>query len=138
MYATENVHAAQTRLKKVSVSAPEACRQLQATEGATVPRIGEFIKQLRTAQGVDPFCVQQRAKLVEEPQVGRQCRITAGLVWHIAEGRYQLVTPAQPAMLRDTTLRECHDAACSGYLGVHKTLAKVRTRFWWPGMADEV
>jgi hypothetical protein len=101
----ESVHAAQTRLK-VSVSAPAEYRQQYATEGATAPRIGEFIKQMRTAQGTDPFCKKQRTMLEEEPQAGRKFRMTAGLLWHMAEGRYQLVTPAQPATLRETTLRE--------------------------------
>jgi hypothetical protein len=112
-----------------------------ATDGATVPKLISFIRRMKAAQETDTYCIAQKANLAAGGQEGqpptRQFKTAAGLLWHIAEGRYQLVTPAQPAALREITLQECHDVPFAGHLGVHKTLARRRSRFWWVGMAED-
>ena len=156
------LRSAAKKLPRVALPAPQAYRQRMnekreqhemdklaehmptrdhptATEGSTVPKLISFIHRMKTAQETDTYCITQKAKLAPGGQEGqpptRQFKIAAGLLWHIAEGRYRLVTPAQPAALREITLQECHDAPFAGHLGVHKTLARLRSRFWWVGMA---
>lgn len=43
-----------------------------------------------------------------------------------------------PLSERKEILRECHDATTSGHLGVAKTLARVKERFYWPGLQADV
>lgn len=43
-----------------------------------------------------------------------------------------------PASLRSTLLRYYHDHPTAGHLGITKTLARLKHRFFWPKMASEV
>ena len=43
-----------------------------------------------------------------------------------------------PLALRRQVLKFCHDVSASGHLGVKKTLNKVRQRFYWPGLQNDV
>lgn len=47
----------------------------------------------------------------------------------------QLVLP-QP--LREEILVQFHDKQIAGHLGVGKTYKRIRTRFWWPNMKDDI
>ena len=40
--------------------------------------------------------------------------------------------------IREKLLAEAHDTQLSGHLGVNKTVAQLRRRFWWPAMAESV
>ena len=107
-----------------------------ATEEAAVPRLVSFLRDLQQAQREDAEC-QQLQKEIEEG-ARKDFRWVGNLLWRIAEGRYQLVLPAKPPSLRDRALRECHAAPLAGHVGVHKTLAVLRQRFWWANMARDV
>ena len=39
---------------------------------------------------------------------------------------------AVPESLVDYVIKECHDSPTAGHMGITKTLALVRSRFWWP------
>ena len=43
-----------------------------------------------------------------------------------------------PLSERKTVLQFCHDNKCSAHLGVHKTVAKVRQGYYWPGLQGDV
>jgi len=43
-----------------------------------------------------------------------------------------------PYSWRSEVLKQCHDGAAGGHLGVDKTLSKVRQRYYWPGMRDDI
>ena len=43
-----------------------------------------------------------------------------------------------PLKERKIVLEFCHDARSSGHLGIKKTLERVRQRFYWPGLQDDV
>ena len=43
-----------------------------------------------------------------------------------------------PYSWRCEVLQQCHDGAAGGHLGVDKTLSKVRQRYYWPGMRDDI
>ena len=50
-------------------------------------------------------------------------------------GTYQLLVPK---VLRKEVLRNCHDSVCAGYLGVNKTLEKLRKKFYWYRYKEDV
>ena len=106
-----------------------------ATETATRPRLTDFLRQLKTAQQGDPSCVKWTKETQHTP---KEFRTAGDMLWRVADGRYQLVIPANPPELRNLAMHECHDAAMAGHFGKHKTLATVRQRFWWPHMAEDV
>ena len=58
--------------------------------------------------------------------------------WESDDGksvRWKLVLPKK---LREEVLHELHGGQTSGHLGVAKTLAKVKLRYYWPGMTAYV
>lgn len=59
-------------------------------------------------------------------------------LWESEDGsstRAQLVVPR---CLVPEVLQSLHDASTAGHLGVTKTVAKVRERFYWPGLQTDV
>ena len=51
------------------------------------------------------------------------------------KGTYQIIVPYSE---RRRILEYCHDQKFSAHLGIHKTLAKVRQRYYWPGLQSDV
>ena len=49
--------------------------------------------------------------------------------------QFQVVIPLKE---RRTVLRYCHDHKSSGHLGMKKTLGKVREKFYWPSLQNDV
>ena len=43
-----------------------------------------------------------------------------------------------PQDLREALVLLVHEGPMAGHLGVHKTLARLRGNFWWPGMAGDI
>ena len=43
-----------------------------------------------------------------------------------------------PRKLREEVLKDLHEGSMAGHLGVHKTLNRVKERFYWPGYHDDV
>ena len=43
-----------------------------------------------------------------------------------------------PMKERRTMLEYCHEKITSGHLGVKKTLGRLKTKFYWPGMKQDV
>ena len=66
-----------------------------------------------------------------------------GLLCHILiPGNRRVPTPRSqlviPASLRHEVLLQIHDSPFSGHLGVHKTYAKLRDKYFWPRMFADV
>ena len=60
------------------------------------------------------------------------------IIWESDDGRsirWRLVLPER---LMEIVLQELHGGRASGHLGVTKTLAKVKQRYYWPGMVADV
>ena len=58
--------------------------------------------------------------------------------WENSEGDkyfYQLIVPDK---YREDVVKQLHDNATAGHLGVKRTLTKMRARFFWPHMTDYV
>ncbi|KRX42021.1 Gypsy retrotransposon integrase-like protein 1, partial [Trichinella sp. T6] len=64
-----------------------------------------------------------------------------GLIWRhrrgltAEEGAKQALVPRA---LRNEVLQSMHDSRYAGHLGERRTLARVRSRFYWPGMSGDV
>ena len=43
-----------------------------------------------------------------------------------------------PTSLQEQALQQCHDAVTAGHMGIRRTLASVRARFFWPRMRKAV
>ena len=43
-----------------------------------------------------------------------------------------------PASERRHMLKQCHDESTSGHLGIRKTLGRLRERYYWPGIRNDV
>ena len=48
---------------------------------------------------------------------------------------YQLIVPST---LRSKVLHQLHNQACSGHLGIRKTIGRLRRRFYWVGYKNDV
>ena len=71
----------------------------------------------------------------------KQFHVRSGVLYKLWEeekagkGVWQIVLPAS---LREEVLLQLHDHVTAGHLGQHKTLAKVRQRFYWHGLKEYV
>ena len=68
-------------------------------------------------------------------QQARQAGSKGGILYYHRDNSSPLQT-INPYSLQRTILEWIHDKG--GYLGVHKTLAKLRERFYWPGHKAQV
>lgn len=58
--------------------------------------------------------------------------------WHDTEGdsvRLQLVLPEA---WREEVMNLLHDNICAGHLGIHRTIARIRARFYWVGYKQDI
>ena len=70
-----------------------------------------------------------------------QLTVLNGVLYHTHESNDGKSTHLQlivPASLQTQILQEVHGGKSSGHLGEEKTLAKLRERFYWPGMTTSV
>ncbi|GBG88541.1 hypothetical protein CBR_g48010 [Chara braunii] len=64
-------------------------------------------------------------------------RIQEGYLLVHSRGKDLLCVP-QDSHLRTRLLGEFHDAPATGHFGVNRTIGRLRERFWWPGLLDDV
>lgn len=50
----------------------------------------------------------------------------------------QLSLKVVPISLRRTIIAACHSSPFDGHSGITKTLFRIQTRFWWPGMLRDI
>lgn len=43
-----------------------------------------------------------------------------------------------PILLRRDVIHACHNQPTDGYMGIEKTLANMKQRYWWPGVRRSV
>jgi len=53
-------------------------------------------------------------------------------------GRTEVLQLLVPTELRKTVLGLAHDSVISGHLGINKTVDRVISSFWWPGVQGDV
>ncbi|GBG76308.1 hypothetical protein CBR_g22056 [Chara braunii] len=64
-------------------------------------------------------------------------RIQEGYLFVYSRGKDLLCVP-RDLHLRTQLLGEFHDAPATGYFGVNRTIGRLRERFWWPGLLDDI
>ncbi|GBG61302.1 hypothetical protein CBR_g19835 [Chara braunii] len=64
-------------------------------------------------------------------------RIQEGYLLLHSRGKDLLCVP-QDSHLRTRLLGEFHDAPATGHFGINRTIGRLRERFWWPGLLDDV
>lgn len=87
----------------------------------------------------------QRLTMTEETQAlisrWQQLHLHDGALYrHIDVGnpRRPVRQLVLPSALRSEVLHQLHDLRIVGHLGIHKTMARVQQRFYWPGWAIDV
>ena len=58
--------------------------------------------------------------------------------WESDDGRTVRWRLVLPEKFREVVLKELHGGRASGHLDIIKTLAKVKLRYYWPGMTADV
>ena len=67
-------------------------------------------------------------------------QVSKGILYHVYQvpGRADVKQLMVPKELRWVVLRLAHDSVMSGHEGIHKTIDRVMSNFWWPGITDDV
>ncbi len=118
-------------------------KQIEAEQVASVTAIGastlhvgaEFRRVLCDAYQQDSMFrawLETRTKNGEDHQ---GYRLSDGLIVN-EHGR--VLVPADSMSVKLSILRECHDLPLGSHLGAAKTIARVRQRFEWPNMNEEI
>ncbi len=68
--------------------------------------------------------------------------VTDGIIYYFERSKAsrlrQLRTKVVPASLRQVVIIACHSSPFAGHSGITRTLFRVQTRFWWPGLVRDV
>ena len=114
-------------------------------QAEAAPASSQSPRRLLEAQQADPTC---RA-IADLLSAGRVVSTTDNQVVKLAQAKAHLFellngvlyfrSPFGPRMfcppsLQDEVFRGLHDSAFGAHMGVAKTLARIRSQYWWPGM----
>jgi len=89
-----------------------------ALEGRGVwpPRFRRLAKQMALQDGIVGFVLPPRPGFPRDK-------------------RFRIVPPLE---MQDTLLKDAHDDVMAGHTGEFGTSERIKTRFWWPGLAEDV
>ena len=119
------------------------CHETLRTNQEEDPDIGKVLKMKEAS----PSKPQWKVVSAENEAVKAywflwsQLHIKNGVLYKLWEeetsptGHWQLVLPT---VMREQVMQMLHDHKCAGHLGQHKTLARVRMRFYWYKLKDDV
>ena len=74
-------------------------------------------------------------------QLWEQLVVRDGILYRLFEdpvGREERLQLVVPRLLRDEILTDLHEGELGGHLGIEKTLARLKERFYWPGHHQDV
>ena len=74
-------------------------------------------------------------------QLWEQLVVRDGILYRLFEdpvGREDRLQLVVPRLLRDEILTDLHEGELGGHLGIEKTLARLKERFYWPGHHQDV
>ena len=97
--------------------------------------------RIRELQEKDAEIQKLKTKMKEQANYFGKSRIGSFVlihdtVWRMRNAdQFQLYVPS--VMIREVLL-QCHDDLTAGHLGIKRTLTKVRDRFYWPAMKNDV
>ena len=58
--------------------------------------------------------------------------------WYGTRDNSQTLQLVLPQIWRDEVLHLLHDNICTGHLGIHQTIGRLRSRFYWVGFKQDV
>ena len=58
--------------------------------------------------------------------------------WHDVKDGFLRLQLVLPEIWRDEVMTLLHDNICAGHLGIHRTIARVRSRFYWVGYKQDI
>ena len=121
---------------------------LDSTDGfSSTEVICTFVSKFNLPTGLEQNELRFQQKV--DPQLGPifslQCKNKAKFSKHFCTQNGVLYRKIKndfamciPNTLRNTVLYFCHDVPAAGHMGVEKTLARVRQRYWWPRISVDV
>ena len=92
-----------------------------------------WIEQLKTSYQEDSEC----QRVLQGTNFNPTFTVIDGLIYKVAKDNNRLYIPASPS-LKITVLQNNHDSTAAGHLGFDKTYERVATRFFWPGLRQDV
>lgn len=122
------------RKGKLNVVADALSRSLDAIEIFNVDNpieIDSWYNSLYKKIKNEPF--KYPMYQIEKDRVYRNCKSKNAL--GIYENQWKMVVPNYS---RESILKQLHDAPTAGHLGYFKTLHRIREKYYWPKMANEV
>jgi hypothetical protein len=91
---------------------------------------------LKQMQQQDPELAQISAKLQRGDRVANYVLSQGALYWHARKRQPRKLV--LPAAAKAMIFAYFHESTLGAHLGVHKTLAKIRSHFFWKGMNNDI
>ncbi len=129
------------RIEKARMMAAEMASDLEVPEEDlfTLQCQDKLCRQLMDwlKKGQLPTATDEAKKV---SNLGRFCLLNDGVVYIIMhmKGRPETVLLVAPKAMQGDIVRAAHASMYGGHGGVGKTILRVQTRFWWPGLATDV
>ena len=127
-------------LSRNPVDEPEMVNALEDRAAVPITAPTCFtVENLRKAQTTDPFCQGIRNELDNNPDAHEKFIDLEQILYHQADTTLgPRLVPVVPEALQAAVLSGCHDDKVAGHLGVEKTYARIRDRYFWPDLKKAV
>lgn len=123
----------------------ESCPKIENEPNET--KFGTFFKKyehIMDLQRNDATLCQIMKDLSDKRNVEQNSSYTLidGVLYHISDpdhcNRFPGLQVCIPANLQQTIMKEIHDGYFGGHFGIQKTYKKLRSRYFWTGMYEDV
>lgn len=118
----------------LQVRTPAEVRKLQLEDGA----IGFILREIEKGEKPTPASSRAQGPVAQRlTQLWERLFVQEGILLR----KYDNCTPTSSPRSwpqRNEVIQELHAGALEGHLGFDKTLGKVKERFYWPGMEQDV
>ncbi len=141
----------QYKTGKTNLNADALSRMYESPkESACVNSVDVQGAELATEQKTDPdfqqiFAFLQSGELPSDDASARRVILSQnffslldGMLYFVDSNVKSLFRLALPKCRQSEVLEGCHDVVFAGHFGFYKTLEKVRSRYFWPGLIADV
>lgn len=114
--------------------------EVPPTEADEIPIFAAEIIDLKSSQSSDPYCAKiiELLELKDERAINKGFSLVEGILHRSVKAEQSMTLKVLPKSLLPIVLHFLHDRPESGHTGVVKTLARVKDRFYRPGLATDV